>query len=529
MGVTVNSKAAIIASAIRNQSFTTTPRVVPRKIVIIGNYDPGKTDIVPDQLIQVTSPEQVGSICGFGFVIHRLAVQAFKGSRGEIETWIIPQEEDDLGIQATGDLDFTGSTGEGGNISLYIGGILDFPVIIPVVDGATAAEICSDTVDAINAIKELPVTAAINVTPEICDIIAKQKGAFGNSITIAFNLKGESPPPGIVVSVSYSPALQYAGLTGGAGTCDIQPALDAMGTGDNANEKFFTDPIHGYPCNLVNDDILNYVGAGNEKVGLYSELVHRPFQTIVGSRLIQESGLATLIALGNGRKLDRANGVLGAPGSYSIAEEISAQAMGIRARIANIRPEENYVDRLLQDIDPGEPEDRWTDIYNNRDLAVKNGISPTVVRNGNVYLQNLITFYHPDEVPVNSNGYASFRNLALIQNLLDSQYRTFTTEKWKNFTIVEDVTKITSTVSREKVRDIDAVRDECVKLIKAWYGLGWIYETSYAIQRLSDPDAIVIRGGTDGFDINLKVILSGEGLIVNITTAFDTSIAVLSE
>jgi len=523
MGITPTSQAAGVGSSVENQPFAVTAQVVPRKIVIVGTYDPAKTDIVPNKLIQVFSADQVGALTGFGYMLHRLAEQAYKGSRG-IETWIIPQLEDVAGTQGAGNITFFGIATTGGIIHLYIGGILDRPVNISVPPAATAVEICELVVTAINAIKELPVTAAQNATPEICDITAKTKGLLWSlGITIAFNRKsGESLPPGVLISITQ--------LFGGAATFDIQPALDELGTGDNANEKQFTDFIHGYQDIEAYDAIMNYVGPGDTKTGLYSELVHKPFQTIFGSKAVDEAGLAILVNLANDRKeTDRATGIIGVPGSYSIPEEIGAQAMGHRARIANVRPEENYVDIILEGIDPGDPVGRWTNSYDNRDLAVKNGISPTIVRNNIVYMQNLVTFYHPDSVPAASNGYASLRDLAIIQNLLDSQYKTFNTEKWKNFTIVADVTKVSDVEARKKARDIDSVIDECVALIIAWLGNAWIYEKEYSIQQLALPGAVIIRAGTDGFDINSKLILSGKGNIMNVNTIFDTSIAVLNQ
>lgn len=520
MTVTPTSKAAVVASSVENEAFAVTARVVPRKIVIVGTFDPAKTDIVSDELMRVFSPQEVGALTGYGFMLHRLAEQAYKGSQN-IETWLVPQDEP-TGVQATGDIDFTGSTGTPGTIALYIAGILDRPVLVPLQSTLTAAQICALVVAAINAIKELPVTAAVNATPEICDITAKSFGQWGNDISIEFNLKaGDELPPNVVAAVTP--------MSGGTGTYDISTALNALGTYDNANEKFFTELIHGYGTSAL-DSISNYVGLGDTKEGLYSELVHKPFQSIIGNVVAGSSGLSTLIALGDARKeTDRASGVIAVPGSRSHPQEIAAQVLGHRARINNIRAEENYVDIILRDIDPGLESDRWTVLYTNRDTAVKSGVSPTFVKNGIVYIQNLVTFYHPDSVPPDSNGYASFRNLSIIQNLLNSQYRTFNTEKWKNFTIVEDVTKVSNTTDREKVRDIDSVIDECIALLEAWYSNAWIYETTFAIDQLKESGAVVIRSGTDGFDINLKVILSVEGLILNIVTKFDTSIAVLAQ
>ena len=157
MPVIATSKAAITASAVQNVPFAVQPDIVPRKNVIIGTFDPLKTAIVADVPLQVFSPEDVGAKCGFGFMIHRLAEQVFKGSGAGIETWIVPQDENGTATAATGDIDFTGSTASNATLYLYIAGILDRPVEVSLAGAADAAEICSRTVDAINAIKELRV------------------------------------------------------------------------------------------------------------------------------------------------------------------------------------------------------------------------------------------------------------------------------------------------------------------------------------------------------------------------------------
>ncbi|KPK96009.1 hypothetical protein AMJ80_02390 [bacterium SM23_31] len=521
MIVTANSKAAGTFSSVKNIPFTFTPEVVPRKNVIIGTFDPLKTDIVADVPIQVFSPEDVGAKCGFGFMIHRLAEQCFKGSGAGIETWIVPQDENGTAVAAAGSIDFTGSTASNETLYLYISGILDRPIAISLANAADDAEICSRTVDAINAIKELPVTAAINgVTPEICDITAKSKDVWGNGITIAFSRRpGEETPASITAVIT--------AMTGGSGGYDITTALDALGTGDNANEKFFTEFIHGYGS-LAFDDILTYVGPGDQKIGLYAETVHKPFQSLYGDVGAGSAGLTAVLAAAElRRETDRANGYIAVAGSLSHPSEIAALTMGHRSRVANSRPEQNYVDIILTGIDPGDEADRWTNDYANRDTAVKGGVSPTVVRNNTVYLQNVVSFYRPESVPINSNAYASFRNLAIMQNILDTQYKAFNTPKWKNFTIVQDATLVGNTDAKEKVRDIDAVVDEWLNLIQGWYNLAWIYETARAFEVIGTPGAVTIRGGTDGFDANSEVILSGEGNILNNETNIDTSIAIL--
>jgi phage tail sheath gpL-like len=521
--ITANSLAAAVGSAVKNVQFQPTAEVVARKILIIGTGNPTTEATNPlDTPVLVTSAEDVASRVGNGYMLHRVAVQAFKGSRG-IETWMIQQAEDGAAVQAIGDVDFAGSTGVlAGTLWLYIAGI---QVPVTVADADTADAIATATAAAINADSDLPVTAAVNgVTTSQVDITAKSGGPWGNDITIQFNVGAnvgldETLPTGVVTAVN--------DMASGTGLPTIQDALDALGTGDGANEAFFTDVIHGYGQDSTTlNAVRDYVGAGNDFLGLYDKVVHKPFRSLVCDTVADSAGLAALVALGDGRKSDRANGVVAVPGSANHPDEIAALAMGIMARLNNNRAEENYVDQVLAGIDPGAKSDRWTAEYNDRDTAVKAGVSPTTVKSGAVVLQNVVTFYHPDNVPQTSNGYREMRNISVLQNILANVSANFEQEKWKGITIVQDVTKVGNTTDREKARDTDAVIDDLVALAKAFESNAWIFSASFTIDELKNPGSVTIRTGGDGFDMTLKVVLSGVGNILDTVTEFDTSIAV---
>lgn len=520
--VIASSLAAAVTSGITNTQFKTSAEVVQRKILFIGTGDPTKeAGLSLNTPIPVTSPEDVGNLTGFGWMLHRLAEQGFKGSKNSIEAWMIVQAEDSgTGVQAAGQIDFVGSAGVlAGKLSIYISGILNRPVEVAITDAMTADNIAAAVNTAINAIKELPVTSTVLTT--VVTITSKSVGTWGNKIDIALNLKqGEELPTGVSAAVT--------AMAAGAGVEVIATALNSLGTGDNANENFFTDGIHGYGHDTTSlDAILAYIGAGNEKVGCWSELVHKPFRFLNGDVVADSAGLTAIRAIGDGRKTDRANGTISVPGSHSHPEEIAAQAMGIMALTNNRLAEQNYVDLILEDIDPGATADRWTSEFTNRDLAVKSGISPTFVISGNVVLQNVVTYYHPDNVPQASTGYRSMRNISILQNIDNSQYVAFNAAKWKNITFVEDVTKVTNAASREFVRDIDAVIDEDISLIDTWMDNGWLYTDVFPKEQLK-TNPPTIRPGADGFNNKIKVILSGEGLIFDNNTEFDVSIAILS-
>jgi hypothetical protein len=171
---------------------------------------------------------------------------------------------------------------------------------------------------------------------------------------------------------------------------------------------------------------------------------------------------------------------------------------------------------------------RWANFYDNRDIAVKDGVSPTVVRNGAVIMQNVLTFYHPDSVPASSNGYISQRNISISQNILDNIKTNFEQEKWQGISIVEDVTLVASSLDRQKAKDRAAVIDDLLALTTSFRDKAWIFTDTFTIERLqADPTLVEIRGDGKGFNITLPVLYSGEGGIFDTVTEFDVSLAVV--
>lgn len=519
MALNQTSLAAAVGSTVRNVQFQSEALNLPRKILIIGTYDPAKTSVVAETPVQVLSPEDAGDRFGFGSMVHRLAVQAFAGGNG-VPVYIQPQAEAAGAAAAEGSVDFTGSASvAAGTLYLYIAGLA---VPVNIAAGTTADAIATAVAAAVNADKTLPVSAAVDgVTTAQVNLTAKSKGPWGNDISIDFNLgAGQALPSGVVAAVT--------DMATGAGIPSMADALGALGTGDDANEAFFTDVVHGYGQDVTTLDAISaYVGAGNDFLGLYSKTVSRPFRVLIGDTAAGSSGLNALTALTANRKTDRASGIIAVPGSASHPAEIAAQAIGHMARINQDRAAQHYLGIQLIGIHPGAKADRWTSQYDNRDTAVKAGVSPTRVQSGAVYMQNVVTFYRPDNVPVSSNGYRSMRNISIIQNMLQNIRVNFEQEKWQGISIVSDTTRVTNTTDRQKARDIDAVKDDLIALARSFEAHAWIYTADFTISKLKEAGAVTIRAGANGFDNVLSVIFSGEGGILDTVVEFDTSLAVL--
>ena len=518
MTIDPNSLAAINGVSAQNKQFAVSAQVVPQKNVIIGTFDEGTfTSITPNVPIRVFSAADVGGQTGYGFMLHRLARAAFKP--GNVETWIIPQLEGGSDPdQAEGEIDFTASaTVKAGTIALYIAGDR---VAVTTSDDDTPTEIGDAIVAAITADDDLPVTAVNAIG--VVTLTSKSGGTFGNDISILFNLNaGEELPSGVAATIT--------NMSGGAGVGDIEDALDAMGTGDAQNEDNFTNLIHGYGADTATLNLIStYNGVGNTFVGNYRKEVARPFRSLIGDTTPLTAGLTAALAFAElRRETDRTNGKICAPGSPNHPQEIAAQTIGVMAVTNSTRAEEGYINKLLSGVFPGEVADRWTNDYDNRDQAVRGGVGTTLAVGTSLKLQNVITFYRPVSVAVESNGYRAMRNISIVQNLLFNYRANFDREKWQGISIVEDTTNVSTVIDRQKARDVDAVLDDLVALADQFAGKAWLYNASYTKSQLQAGDKVTLRAGLTGFDMTFPVILSGEGGIYNSVIEFDTSIAIL--
>ena len=509
-----NSLAAGNLVTAQNVQFEPSAQVLQRKIVIIGTYDSTKTGITDNVPERFFSAGAIGDKYGFGSMIHRLAIKAFLGSRG-LETWVIPQPEAGGAVVAAGDVAFTGTATSASKIGLYIAGEKYSEVNVAI--GDTHVEV-SDAILAAMTDTSNPTSGASALG--VLDLTAKSKGPYGNAINISLNLADDEDLPAGITAV-------VTAMAGGAANPDIQDALDAMGTDDSQNEKYFTALIHGYGQDATVLDALSaYNGEGNDFVGNYAKTVARPFRSLFGDTAAGDGGLLALIAFADANLLDRTNGVIAAPGSQNHPEEIAALALGVMELINTTRAEQTYIDEVLAGIRLGANADRWTNKYDNRDTAVKAGISPTLVKNNALTLQNVVSFYRPAAVAPESNGYRSMRNISILQNILFNQKNTFEQPKWKGTTIVSDVTKVTNITSRLKARDVDAVLDELLSLATLYEGFAWLFSASFTIEKLKEGDKVTLRVAGNGFDIQFPIILSGEGGILNQVVQFDTSLAV---
>lgn len=525
MPLNSTSEAAAVGSSAVNTQFAPSTQGIPGRIVVIANYDDvGKTSIVQNTLYPVLSPEAAGNLFGFGFAAHRLVRALWRGSQG-VPTYVIPVDNDAAGAAGDATVTITATSATAGNIYLYISGDL---VTVPVAKGDDGDAIAITMAAKINAERELPCTAAVNgVTLNQVDITTKDLNIEANNNPIKTNLvEGQETAEGVSLAI-----VQF---TGGTGTmlADMATALKVLGEGDQQNADFYTELVHGFgDDSAVLDDISEYNGEGNDTVGNWSKTVHRPFRTLCGDIVAGSAGLTAAKALGNGRKtLDRTNGQISVPGSANNPNEIAATVLGLMARFNQDDPNRNLNGTAIPGVYGGVGTDDWTRDYDSRNDAVLSGISPTQVVGGAVIIQNVLTFYHPDSVSRASNGYKSQFSISKIRYVIHNNWVNFNNERWKGVTIVDDITKVGNAVAKLKVKDTKAVLGELVALTQLYESDAVIYQAQWTIDKLiAEPTRIVLRAGTDGWDINYPILLSGEANIIDEKTEFDTSVTILNQ
>jgi len=522
MALTENSLAPALGIAGKNVPQKIGAEVLQRKILLIGTYDPSIDTVVDEVPKRVFSPEDVGAQTGFGFMLHRMAVRAFKGAPS-VEIYIQPQAEAGGSDQSEGSILFTAAAGKAGTIYFYVN---DQVVSINVAADDTVDDHATDLIAAINGDKTLPVTALVDgVESAQVNITAKSAGEYwGDSISLAVGINGEEELGDVAYTIT--------AMNSGAGTPDITDALEALGTGSAQNSDFYTDVVHGYgPVTAVLDKVQSYNGIADTEVGNFDDLVHKPFRSLNGDTTAGTGGLSTLISFGDGRQeTDRTSGIIPVPGSKSHPVEIACIAMGYMASQNNKQAELSYRGIILEGIHPGDVSDRWTNDYSTgRDAAAQAGISSTLVKSGSVTMQNALTFYHPAAIPATSNAYRNMRNISIIQNIFNSVNAVFSLPTWQNFSIVTDLAFVSNVNSRKTAKSVSSVKDAWIALFEAFAGRAWIADLQFSIDALKESSSVIIRTGGNGFDSNPKFIFSGDGDIIDNNIEYDTSFAVLQQ
>ncbi|MGL6429887.1 MULTISPECIES: phage tail sheath subtilisin-like domain-containing protein [Aeromonas] len=164
------------------------------------------------------SESAIDALFGVGSMMA-LAAKRYRKANSYTRTFALACGDIVAGSAAAGSFTFGGPAAVAGTVSLLIAGQ---SVQVGVVATDTAANIATKAVAAINAVKNLPVTAAVDGTDTAkVNITAKWKGLTGNDIDLRYNYyAGEQLPNGVTVTT--------VAMTGGAGAPDMAAMISAM-------------------------------------------------------------------------------------------------------------------------------------------------------------------------------------------------------------------------------------------------------------------------------------------------------------
>lgn len=173
----------------------------------------------PNTVVEIpVSESAIDALFGQGSLMA-LAAKRYRKANSYTRTFAIASADLAAGAAATGSFIFGGPATQAGTVYLLIAGQ---SVQVGVIAADTAASIATKAAAAINANKNLPVTAAVDGTDTSrVNVTAKWKGLTGNDIDLRYNYyAGEQLPPGVTIT--------WTGMANGSGAPDMAALIAAM-------------------------------------------------------------------------------------------------------------------------------------------------------------------------------------------------------------------------------------------------------------------------------------------------------------
>ena len=487
-----------------------------RKILIIGQQL--ATFDLPEERVEVANAASVATLCGRGSVIHRLAIAAEKGTEKAVQLAILPQDEAAAGTSATGTVTMAGTATEKGTFGVRLGGDKDLEAQIQVTVGALHTEVSVALLAEIAKLLDAPATAA--EATGVITFTAKNKGTYGNFMSI--EIIG-TVPAGLTATVS--------AMSGGATDPDIDTALVATGN-NQAND---TDLVHGYDFDGTTRAKLSaFNGEGNTFDGMYQREIGRPFRSLMSENIKTATQWDTFLDDAS-IKVDRTNGAISAPGCTYHPSDLAASIVGVMARVNDSNPAGLFEGEKLTWVVVPTAASRYWELgsdggYSLRDNAVKNGLTPLIAIKGVYTLQNVNSFYHPDDVDDNENGWIDMSDISITQNILQFFRDLWTQPDWTGVIFVgnrADVGTVNpdgTALDRSKIKDRKEIVTTLIQVAKDMAGYSWLFNADYTIEQLqAHPEYVTLRANGTGFDYEFPVWYRLKGYIKNGEGKFNVS------
>jgi len=380
---------------------------LPQRVAIVGQGSTAATYATTKK--QVFSASEVGSLYGFGSPLHLAAQQILPVNGdgvGTIPVTVYPLEDAGTGVASAGDITPSGSQTEAASYIVRINNIDSESFVISV--GDSVADIVTAMTTAINANVNMPVIATDSTTT--CDIASKWKGTSANDIEVE-----------VVESASAGTTFAITQPVGGLVNPDVQDALDQVG---DVWETMMLNCM-----DIADTTSLDAYSTFGE--GRWGSLTHKPLVVFTGNNIADVTAAS---AVADGRKTDRTNAQLVAPGSANLPCVIAARQLARIASLANNNPPHDYGSQDISSITPGTDAEQWN--YTQRDAAVKRGSSTVEVKDGVLNISDVVTFYHPTDEAVPAYRYVV--DIVKLQNIIFNTSLIFNDSSWAGAPLIPD-------------------------------------------------------------------------------------------
>jgi len=459
---------------------------LPQSIAIVGEANTANQTALKTKL-EFTSADEVGQEFGYGSPLH-LAALRVRGNIdvGGVRTIAYSVPEAGAAAAQENTIAVTGTASKAATQYIIIGGqYIGFTVLPSDDDTAILGKIK----DAINANINCPMGAGtVSVTPDL-PVTAKWAGESSADIKIEF--------AGDDVGLTYT-AVE---ATAGAGAVLPDDALALFGMEWNT---FVINALKA--TGTVLDAYEAFNGNSDTRNGRYNPENWKPFVVCSGT---VESDKDNLIAITTGRKNEQTNIIMPAPNSLSLPLEIAAVTAAIYTPKVQRDPKLDIQnDRLIGIVPPQVLTATDLDVYNNRDLVVKNGCSTVALQDGDYFVKDFITTYHPDgELPPQ---FRYVRDLAGID--FNVGYRTIFLDNTYILgkTILPDSNP---SVDPEVIKPNDAKSIMVQNLVQDFASQGIFADSAYSLENMQ-----VEIDGTNPNRLNFRIPYKRSGYVRIIST-----------
>lgn len=332
------------------------------------------------------------------------------------------------------------ATANGGTFSLTnpLGVVVDAAIVLTVGSGATTVVTRGGLQFTVtDGATDFGVGATFLITAPATKVTltAGWHGTTGNDLDI----RVDGPSPGVGVEFAYTQPV------GGLIDPNPQGAIDQIG---NSWETMILNGLR-----MTNSTALDLYRNWGE--GRWDPTVKKPAIVFTGHKVTTPG---SAISITDGRKTDRVNSQLVAPGSRNLPCVIAARQVARIVSLANNIPSHDYCLQRADGLVPGADGLQWNLL--GRDQAVKGGSSTVEVMDNEVRISNVVTMYHPtgEDPP----AYRHVVDLVRLQNITSAVDSIFSQPEWAGAALVPDdqpTTEPTAKKPKMAVAEIAALLD----------------------------------------------------------------------